>query len=338
MTYPGANKQHSREKSFYSLVYSDQQKPVIYDIQCLTGRKFGHNLYIYKYGGGSKRSKPDFRCKIKSILILYIFCRKKKNMKDEKEKRLFHGTSPGSVEAICKENFDWRLSGKNATVFGDGSYFALNASYSHSYATRDNDSSHFMFLAKVLVGSYTNGDSGYRRPPPKQPSNPASDRYDSCVDNILNPTIFVIFDIDQCYPEYVIKYSQSTESIAPRPAPNPAPSQAALSQPKAPNAHAIRTTASKSSRTSGESSSLSPGTSLSYASGLNTVGISSYNTASASNSAKSSGYNPSSALKTSRLTITLRHNATSGSRLHHAWSTQSLNQNRRSRKKKCSVM
>ena len=27
------------------------------------------------------------------------------------EKRLFHGTSPDSVEAICEENFDWRLSG-----------------------------------------------------------------------------------------------------------------------------------------------------------------------------------------------------------------------------------
>ena len=241
-------------------------------------------------------------------------------MKDEKEKRLFHGTSPGSVEAICKENFDWRLSGKNATVFGDGSYFALNASYSHSYATRDNDSSQFMFLAKVLVGSYTNGDSRYRRPPSKQPSNPASDRYDSCVDNILNPTIFVTFDIDQCYPEYVIKYSQSTM-----------PGQA-----------------SKSPRISGTPSSLSPGISLSHASGLNTVGISSYNTASASNLAKMIAYNPSSAPKTSRssknrttsgpsASSTQRQNATSGSKLQHDWLLQSLI-NRRSRKKKCPVM
>ena len=44
------------------------------------------------------------------------------------ERQLFHGTNPEIVEAICKQNFDWRLHGKNATVYGEGSYFALNSS------------------------------------------------------------------------------------------------------------------------------------------------------------------------------------------------------------------
>ena len=131
------------------------------------------------------------------------------NKQGVNEKQLFHGTSPECVEAICKQNFDWRMHGKNATAYGRGSYFALNASYSHSYATRDTDSSQFMFLAKVLVGSYTKGESWYKRPPPRQPSNSAIDLHDSCVDDMSNPTIFVIFDIDQCYPEYIIKYSPS---------------------------------------------------------------------------------------------------------------------------------
>ena len=124
-----------------------------------------------------------------------------------KEKRLFHGTSPEVVEAISKKNFDWRVCGKNGTKYGEGSYFATNASYSHSYTKSDSDGSRFMFLAKVLVGSYTNGKPGYRRPPLKDPSDPASDLYDSCVDNDFNPNIFVIFDSDQFYPEYIIKYS-----------------------------------------------------------------------------------------------------------------------------------
>ena len=51
------------------------------------------------------------------------------------EKRLFHGTSPDSVEAICKENFDWRLSGTaTGTKYGQGSYFAVKASHSQNYA------------------------------------------------------------------------------------------------------------------------------------------------------------------------------------------------------------
>lgn len=122
------------------------------------------------------------------------------------EKRLFHGTSPDVVDAICKQNFDWRLCGKTGTKYGEGSYFATNASYSHSYGKRDSDGSRFMFLAKVLVGSYIKGKHEYRRPPNKDPSNPSSDLYDSCVDNECNPGIFVIFDSDQFYPEYVIKY------------------------------------------------------------------------------------------------------------------------------------
>lgn len=149
----------------------------------------------------------------------------RRNQRQVDEKRLFHGTSPGTVEAICKQNFDWRLHGKNATVYGEGSYFAVNASYSHAYAKRDADLSQFMFLARVLVGSYTEGHSSYRRPPPKQPSNPASDLYDSCVDDKSNPTIFVVFDTDQFYPEYVIKYLSQTTSdpnSSPR-QPKPAP-------------------------------------------------------------------------------------------------------------------
>ena len=145
------------------------------------------------------------------------------------EKNLFHGTTPDSVEAICKQNFDWRLHGRNASSYGEGSYFAVSASYSHSYAKRDGNMSQFMFLTKVLVGSYAVGRSNYRRPPLKQPSNPASDLYDSCVNNKSNPTIFVVFDTDQLYPEYIIQYSSAQpETLAlntsrPQPKPNSSP-------------------------------------------------------------------------------------------------------------------
>lgn len=138
----------------------------------------------------------------------------KRTQQTVNEKRLFHGTSPDAVEAICKQNFDWRLHGKNATVYGEGSYFAKNASYSHAYAKRDVNSSQFMFSALVLVGSYTTGHSSYRRPPSKKPSDPASDLYDSCVDNQSNPTIFVVFDTDQFYPEHLIEYSTVSQTTS----------------------------------------------------------------------------------------------------------------------------
>ena len=124
------------------------------------------------------------------------------------EMRLFHGTSPEVVEAICKQNFDWRVNGKNGTAYGQGSYFAVNSSKSHCYAKEDNKRCKFMFVAKVLAGSYTEGKSSYQRPPSKiDPGNPASDLYDSCVDKVSDLSIFVIFQNDQLYPEYVIEYS-----------------------------------------------------------------------------------------------------------------------------------
>lgn len=97
-------------------------------------------------------------------------------------------------------------------MYGKGSYFAANASYSDAFARVDSRLRQFMFLGKVLVGSYTIGRSSYRRPPLKNPLDPVGDLYDSCVDNIANPTIFVVFDTDQFYPEYVIQYSTQRQA------------------------------------------------------------------------------------------------------------------------------
>ena len=230
------------------------------------------------------------------------------------EKRLFHGTSPETVEAICKQNFDWRLHGKNATVYGEGSYFALNASYSDAYAKEDANSCRFMFVAKVLVGSYAMGHSSYRRPPQKDPSNPASDLYDSCVDDKSNPTIFVVFDTDQFYPEYIVKYSHESaqypsaaayqtthgsyqQPVAKKPVPKPrvlkaAPLQSGVSQVRATSTAAIP----RSSSTPGTSVySSTHGVSVGHSTGLNAAGVSPHSKTSGSNSGSTSSYNTSSA-------------------------------------------
>lgn len=60
-----------------------------------------------------------------------------------------------------------------------------------------------MFLARVLVGEFTLGRSSYVRPPLKDNQN----FYDSCVNDSSNPSIFVIFEKYQIYPEYLIEYS-----------------------------------------------------------------------------------------------------------------------------------
>ena len=127
------------------------------------------------------------------------------------ERRLFHGTRDEDVvRAIFQQNFDWRISGTaNDVVYGHGTYFARDASFSHKYSKSHNRSRYcWVFLARVLVGRTAIGKRDYVRPPPVNEAEPHGDLYDSCVNSLDRPTIFVVFDMDQCYPEYVIAYNR----------------------------------------------------------------------------------------------------------------------------------
>ena len=78
-----------------------------------------------------------------------------KNRGNANKKYLYHGTSPKTIDNICVQNFDFRMSGKNATMFGKGSYFASTALYSHKYTSKDFNGNLSMFVAQVLVGKFT---------------------------------------------------------------------------------------------------------------------------------------------------------------------------------------
>ncbi|XP_052082745.1 uncharacterized protein LOC127720278 isoform X2 [Mytilus californianus] len=123
------------------------------------------------------------------------------------ERDLFHGTdSLDTCHGICTNNFDFRTSGRNATVYGEGSYFAVRARLSHSYTKADSPTDmRFLFRAKVLVGKFTEGNPSLRRPP--EIPGQVHKLYDSCVDKVEDPQIFVVFDRNQCYPEYIIMYT-----------------------------------------------------------------------------------------------------------------------------------
>ncbi|XP_035381611.1 protein mono-ADP-ribosyltransferase PARP12-like, partial [Electrophorus electricus] len=118
------------------------------------------------------------------------------------ERLLFHGTEQSLIDAICEHNFDWRICGIHGTVYGKGSYFARDASYSDHYSQGENSCKR-MFVARVLVGHYTHGQRDFVRPPKIS----ANGFYDSCVDNETNPSIFVIFEKYQIYPEFIIEYA-----------------------------------------------------------------------------------------------------------------------------------
>ncbi|XP_014795158.1 PREDICTED: poly [ADP-ribose] polymerase 14-like [Calidris pugnax] len=131
----------------------------------------------------------------------------KKNKHQSNEKLLFHGTAACSLSTINYNGFNRGFAGKNAAVIGNGTYFAVDASYSaqNTYSRPDMNGRRYMYLARVLTGQYCTGSKGLITPPPKDPADP-TDLYDSVVDDVNSPRMFVIFNDIQAYPEYLITF------------------------------------------------------------------------------------------------------------------------------------
>ncbi|KAM9804519.1 poly(ADP-ribose) polymerase family member 14-related sequence 1 [Neosynchiropus ocellatus] len=128
-----------------------------------------------------------------------------KNGHQNNEKRLFHGTTAESVANINEEGFNRSFAGKNAANFGNGVYMAVSASYSahDTYSKPDVNGERCMYLCRVLTGDYTLGQQHMKVPPAKTNS---SQKYDSVVNDMQNPAMFVIFHDSQAYPEYLISF------------------------------------------------------------------------------------------------------------------------------------
>ncbi|XP_060945028.1 protein mono-ADP-ribosyltransferase PARP14-like [Limanda limanda] len=122
------------------------------------------------------------------------------------ERRLFHGTTETTVNTINENGFNRVYAGKNAAAYGNGTYFAVNANYSaqDTYSKPNLIGEKCMYLCQVLTGDYAVGKAGLIEPPVK--SNKAPQLYDSVVDNMANPSMFIIFHDVQAYPEYLITF------------------------------------------------------------------------------------------------------------------------------------
>nr|XP_040018846.1 protein mono-ADP-ribosyltransferase PARP12 [Gasterosteus aculeatus aculeatus] len=148
--------------------------------------------------------------RIQNPSLWKVFQWQKQQMKERNkvtsvnEQYLFHGTDASLIDAICEQNFDWRMCGVHGTSYGKGSYFARDASRSDCYVQVKSGQHRIMFVALVLVGEHAKGSSSFVRPPPK---GNGKTLYDSCVDSQSDPSIYVVFEKQQIYPEYLIDYS-----------------------------------------------------------------------------------------------------------------------------------
>uniref|UniRef100_A0A672IGB1 Poly [ADP-ribose] polymerase n=1 Tax=Salarias fasciatus TaxID=181472 RepID=A0A672IGB1_SALFA len=130
---------------------------------------------------------------------------KKNGLQNLGEKLLYHGTSAESCNCIERDRFDRNYAGAHAALYGKGVYFAVNAQYSASkYSPADKAGLKRLYAARVFTGRFTAGKSSMVAPPPR--GTDPTDCYDSLVDKLVQPTMFVVFHDDQAYPEYLITF------------------------------------------------------------------------------------------------------------------------------------
>ena len=155
------------------------------------------------------------------------YCFSKQRMSEKyggitNEKELFHGSSSTPPEKIFRseQGFDFRFCSRG--MWGTGTYFAVNASYSDKYAYTIATGKQ-LILAKVLTGetSRCSPDSSLKKPPVKSSvaSRPRSsgrtntfedELYDSVSGQTNGSDIFVIYDHEKAYPAYLITYKTAS--------------------------------------------------------------------------------------------------------------------------------
>ena len=130
------------------------------------------------------------------------------------EMELFHGTRQNDPKEIydSEEGFDMRFSADG--MWGQANYFAVNASYSDSYAHTSygyTTSRHReMFLAKVLTGDSHDCSSRSLRMPPLKTSAEGVElsqvRYDTVTGITRGSRVYMTYDNQKAYPAYLINY------------------------------------------------------------------------------------------------------------------------------------
>merc|ERR1719181_1682451 len=125
-------------------------------------------------------------------------------LKEYERPMLFHGTSDWASAKIIDQGFNRSFCGKNATAYGKGVYFARHSHYSSNpkYSTPDANGVQHMFACRVMVGEFCLGRPNMVTPDVRK----GNTLFDSTVDRLENPTIYVTYHDAQAYPDYLIHF------------------------------------------------------------------------------------------------------------------------------------
>eukprot|EP01083_Nonionella_stella_P294392 1000817_1 len=126
-------------------------------------------------------------------------------MDNKRESLLFHGTSIKNMDKIILNGFNRDYNKR--CVYGKGTYFTKFAKTAASYSIKDENLGLCgMLVCKVIIGNYglgclTMNDSSLYKSDGVQ-------QYDSLVNDLYNPSIFVINRDYHAVPLYIILFKK----------------------------------------------------------------------------------------------------------------------------------
>mmetsp|Transcript_45730 Transcript_45730/g.106157 ORF Transcript_45730/g.106157 Transcript_45730/m.106157 type:complete len:1040 (+) Transcript_45730:117-3236(+) len=117
---------------------------------------------------------------------------------------LFHGST--AVDSIVSDDISgFKPLMSSAALWGRGIYFARDAQYpdDHRIVRIDERGVREVLLCLAVTGMAVLGDPSYRMPPQRRQT---SHRYNSYVDSLSDPEIFVVNEAVSAIPHYVVRY------------------------------------------------------------------------------------------------------------------------------------
>ena len=154
-------------------------------------------------------------CYVQNLALWYLFAVKRqtmlmreKNVPDAAaryERRLFHGCPADMVSKIAQQGFNRSFTGVTSgrASFGKGVYFARDARKSITFSPPDANGVQHVFLVRAVVGEFCKGEKDALTPALRRENQ----LYDSTVDDVDNPSIFVTYNDSQVYPDILIKFT-----------------------------------------------------------------------------------------------------------------------------------
>ena len=133
---------------------------------------------------------------------------------------LFHGTGRTEPSVIYNGDIGFDMRYSDSGMWGRGTYFAVNASYSVNYSsTEAATGSKQFFLARVLLGDHCEvldsnprpdvpSRTQLRKPPARHDLDTGAieDTYDSVKGYTGGSDVYIVYQNNQGYPEYLITY------------------------------------------------------------------------------------------------------------------------------------